>query len=89
MEFKAATEVHDFQINWVAELGTDTISTTAWVLATGITKDSDSSTSTTTTAWISGGTVGMTYKLTNTITTAGSRTHVKIFHLRIQDQRAG
>ena len=91
MEFKAPTEVLDFQQDWAAELDADTISTSEWALDTGITKDSDTNTDTTATAWISGGTEGKTYKVVNTIVTASNpaRTHVKEWFLRIQHQRAG
>ena len=89
MEFKSENEVHDFQQNWAAELVADTITTSTWVLDSGITKDSDSNTDTTATAWVSGGTLGMTYKVVNTIVTAAGRTHEKEWFLRIQEQRAG
>ena len=89
MEFKGSTEVHDFQQDWSAELGVDTISTSTWTLDAGITKDSDSKTDTAATAWVSGGTAGMTYKVVNTIVTAAGRTHSKEWYLRIQEQRAG
>lgn len=91
MEFKAPTEVLDFQQNWAAELDADTISTSTWVIDSGITKDSDSKTDTTATIIISGGTEGKTYKVVNTIVTASNpaRTHVKEWFLRIQHQRAG
>ena len=77
MEFKSVAEVHDFQQNWAAELGADTITTSAWALDSGITKDSDSNTDSTATAFISSGTLGMTYRVVNTIVTAAGRTHVK------------
>ena len=89
MEFKSPNEVLDYVHDLTAELGVDTISTSAWVLDSGITKDSDSNTTTAATAWISGGTLGVTHKLTSTIVTASGRTHVKNFYLRIQEQRAG
>ena len=89
MEFKSPNEVLDYVHDLTNELGVDTISTSAWVLDSGITKDSDSNTTTAATAWISGGTLGVTYKLTSTIVTASGRTHVKNFYLRIQEQRAG
>ena len=89
MEFKSASDVHDFTQNWLAELVADTISTSTWTLDTGITKDSDTNTTTTATIWVSGGTTGKTYKIINTITTASGRTHLKEWFLRIQDQRGG
>ena len=89
MEFKSPTEVLDYVHDMTNELGVDTVSTSSWVLDSGITKDSDSTTTTAATAWISGGTLGVTYKLTNTLVTVSGRTHVKDFYLRVQEQRAG
>ena len=89
MEFKSPSSVLDFVHDLTNELGVDAISTSTWVIDAGITKDSDSSTTTAATVWISGGTLGITYRLSNTIVTSSGRTHVKDFYLRIQDQRAG
>ena len=89
MEFKSPLSVLDFQHDLASELGVDTISTSAWVLDSGITKDSDSTTATAATIWISGGTAGQTYSVANAITTASGRTHHKAFYLRVQEQRAG
>ncbi len=66
--------VLDYQINWAAWLGTDTISSSTWTVPTGITKNSDTNSTTTTTIWLRGGTAGTEYTLTNRIVTAGGRT---------------
>lgn len=85
---KRAAEVLDYTFDWYTngwlESG-ETISTSSWTVAAGITKDSDSNTTTTTTIWVSGGTSGQTYKLTNTITTSNSpqRTGVREMFLKI------
>lgn len=71
---KDPNAVLDYLIDWSAFLGTDTIATSTWIVPTGITKDSDTRTTTTTTIWLSSGTAGHTYELTNRITTAGGRT---------------
>lgn len=52
----------------------DTISTSTWTVPTGITKDSDSKGDRSTLIWLSGGTAGATYTLTNKIVTTGGRT---------------
>lgn len=74
-----ATE--DFGFNWADYLGADTISTSSWTAYTTgwdatseITIDSDAETTTTTTVWLSSGTKGKSYYLTNRIVTAGGRT---------------
>jgi hypothetical protein len=88
MEFKGPTEVLEYQHNFSLELGTDTVSTSTWTTDSGITKNSDSNTDTTSTIWISGGTLGQTYLVRVEITTVDGRTHNYSFYLRIQDQRA-
>lgn len=64
----------DFSIDWSNWLATgETISTSTWNVPTGITKDSDTNTSTVTTIWLSGGTVGTTYEIVNHIATDAGR----------------
>lgn len=71
---KDPDEVLDYVRDWSAILGDDTIATSTWVVPSGITKNSDTNTTTTTTVWLSGGTLGEDYALVNRITTAGGRT---------------
>lgn len=66
--------VEDYVFNWLAELDDDTIATSVWVVPVGITKDSDSNDDSTTTVWLSGGSAGAYYQVTNRITTVGGRT---------------
>lgn len=72
---KDPNAVLDYEIDWSSWLATsETISTSTWTVPTGITKDSDTHTTTTTTAWLSGGTAGNIYTLTNRIVTNQGRT---------------
>lgn len=71
---KRDTAVLDYQVDWSDWLIGDTISASSWTVASGLTKDSDVHTSTSATVWLSGGTVGQTYEVVNTITTAAGRT---------------
>lgn len=71
---KDPDEVLDYIRDWTAALDGDTISTSTWTPETGITVDTSSNTTTTATVWVSGGTVGETYGITNRIVTAGGRT---------------
>lgn len=71
---KDPNAVLDYQVNWVTWLGSDTIATSTWTVPTGITKASESNTTTTATVWISGGTAGTSYEIVNRIVTAGGRT---------------
>jgi hypothetical protein len=70
----------DYTVNWSAWLDTDTIaagtSGSAWTVSstsTDITIVSHSKTTTTTIVWLSGGTVGERYELTNQIETDAAR----------------
>ena len=61
---------------WLAEADNDTISASEWLtdnIDGGIEITSDSKTDTTATVWLAGGTIGERYKVTNRITTVGSR----------------
>ena len=77
--------VKDYSIDWSAWLGSDTISTSEWTVPSGITKDSDSNTTTVTTIWLSGGTAGTDYELVNRIVTAAGRTEDKTVIVRVRE----
>jgi hypothetical protein len=83
---KDPDEVLDYQVNWSARLGDDTISSSTWVIPSGITKDSDSYTDTVVTIWLSGGTDGATYDLVNRIVTAGDRTMDQTIRIVIKEK---
>jgi hypothetical protein len=65
----------DYKRSWSDWLvAGDTILTSTWIVPIGLTKTSESNTTTTATVWLSGGTVGQSYEITNRITTAQGRT---------------
>jgi hypothetical protein len=70
---KSVTATKDFGVDWTNWLGSDTIATSSWTVPAGITEVTRSNTTKITTIWLSGGTLGTAYTLTNTITTAGGR----------------
>jgi hypothetical protein len=83
---KDAADVLDYTINWASELATgETISTSSWTVTTGITKDSDTKTTTTTTIFVSGGTLAATYTLYNTVVTSGARTFKRYIQVKIAE----
>lgn len=82
--FKDPDEVLDYQLDWSARLAVDTIATSTWIVPANITKDSDSNTTTTTTIWLSGGTLGDLVEITNRITTAAGRTMDQSVRLKIK-----
>lgn len=77
----------DFGVDWEDWLASgETISSSSWTVESGITKDSDSFTDTVATAWLSGGTAGTTYTLTNEITTSSSRTDNRTILVRVKER---
>lgn len=67
--------VLDYLFDWSAWLSAgETIQTSAVTAEAGITVDSDTNTTTATTVWLSGGTVGESYQITNRIVTNQGRT---------------
>ena len=67
-------------------MGTDTITESEWIVPEGLTKVTDSKTATTATIWLSGGTAGVNYTVTNRIVTVGGRTEDRSFTLRPQER---
>lgn len=76
----------DYSIDWETWLDGDTISTSTWIVPTGITKDSDTYSTTATVIWLSGGTAGSSYSLTNRITTAGGRTEDRTIEILVKER---
>lgn len=83
---KDADATVDYNVNWGKKhLRGDTILTSDWDVPAGITKESDSHTSGITTIWLSGGTPGENYSLTNQITTAQGRTLEQTIVIRVRE----
>jgi len=71
---KDPQDVLDYVLDWSDWLDTsETISTSTWTVPSGITKDSDSKSSSETVIWLSGGTVYENYRLVNHIVTSLNR----------------
>lgn len=77
-------DVLDYTFDWTDELDGDTIQTSTFSATAGITLASPSNTTTTTKVWVSGGTTGSTYTITNKIVTAGGRTEERNLKISIQ-----
>lgn len=71
--YKDPNATLDFAMLWLDELGTDTITSSEWLPVDGITIVSDTFTQTTSVVWLSGGSTGAIYTLTNRIQTATGR----------------
>lgn len=76
----------DYGIDWATWLAGDTIQTSTWLVPAGLTNSNPSNTSTTTTVWLSGGTLGETYTVTNRVTTTGGRTEDESLRFYIRDK---
>lgn len=78
--------VIDFSEDWSSWLASgETIATSSWsVSPDSLTIDSNTNDTTSATAWVSGGTVGTVYRLTNRITTSASRTDERTVVVRVE-----
>lgn len=64
----------DYSIDWTSWLAGDTILTSTWSVESGLSLGTETNTSTLSTVWISGGTIGHSYIAVNRIVTTGGRT---------------
>jgi hypothetical protein len=84
---KDPSAVLDYTWNWAAWLGSDTITGTPTITTqSGLTKDSQSNTTTTVTAWLSGGTAGTTYTVACRIVTTAGRTDERTIQIAVRDR---
>lgn len=71
---KDPNDVLDYTIDWATWLATgDTITVSTFTVPTGLTKQSESNTTTFATVWLTGGTAGVEYVVTNHVTSAAGR----------------
>ena len=83
---KDPAAVLDYQLNWSAWLDGDTISTSTWSAETGITVDSESETTSAATVWLSSGSPGEDYEVTNQIVTDGGRTDERTITIKVRQR---
>jgi len=76
--------------DWLAQSSGDTIAASSWIVDVGLTKETSPPEAFVATGlctvWLSGGTLGKTYKVTNRITTTGGRTEDSTFLIKIVAQ---
>lgn len=85
-EAKDPAETIDYAIDWaavLAELGNDTIATSAWVVPAGLVRGSDGATGAARWVFLGGGVAGESHEITASITTAGGRVVVRRIRLDI------
>ncbi len=80
--------VLDYKIDYTRWLGDDVIISSTWTADAGITITDPAATYTTkaATVWVSGGTVGTRYNLTNSITTQSGREDDRTITIVIREQ---
>lgn len=83
---KDPNDVLDYRVDWSSRLEGDTISTSTWIVPSGITQDSAVSDDSTSTIWLSGGTAGETYSLTNRVVTDGGRTMDQSVRIKVKER---
>jgi hypothetical protein len=77
----------DYGFDWTAWLtGSEVISTSTWTVPTGLTKVTDEHANKTTTIWLTGGTKGQIYTVTNRIVTTGGRTEERSLVLSMENR---
>ena len=85
--YKDPDAILDYVIDWSDWLtGTETISTSTWIVPSGITEESSSNTTTTATIWLSSGTVPLGYKVVNRIVSSDNREDDRSIFIRIKDK---
>lgn len=76
----------DYTVDWAPFLGADTITSSDWVAPLDLTIESESQTNSTTTVWLSGGDLGQTYEIVNSVTSAGGRIDDRTIYLTIYEK---
>ena len=85
---KTPSEVLDYVVKWANWLGNDVVSSDSWTVSAGITvDDSAGGSSPLRTVWLSGGTAGTTYTITNEVVTTDGRTAARSFYINVVDER--
>lgn len=87
-EFEKERRVLDYTVDWTKWLDEveDTIATSTWIVPTGLTKVTETNTTKLATVWLSGGTVGTNYTVTNRITTVGGRIDDRSITIRVRER---
>ena len=83
------TTVTDGSVTWTTRIPGaapyDLILTSTWTVGSGLTYVTDSKSANKTTVWLSGGTAGSDYVVTNRIVTSAGRTQDQSFTIKVRD----
>lgn len=80
---KTPSDVLDYRVDWSTWLGTDTITSSSWSIPSPLVTVLSQYTTTSTTVFLTGGSDGITYLVSNTINTTGGRTVTRSFQISI------
>lgn len=83
---KDPADIRTYTIDWSVWLGSDTISTATWTLPSALTNVASTSTSTTSSIKLSGGSNGRVYNVACTVVTAAGQTKKVSFDLDVGTQ---
>lgn len=83
---KDPSAILDYQFDWSDWLGSDTILSNTVTASSGLTVTTSTATTTAVTAWLSGGTAGTSYTVTNRIVTTGGRTDERTITIQVIDR---
>src|SRR5512135_312230 len=84
--YKYPSDNLDYTIDWTADLGAETIVTSTWTIPSPLVGSAQNNTSKKATTWISGGNLGESYLIINTITTSGAHTYSQPFTLIAEEE---
>jgi len=84
---KDAHALLDFSVDWSDWLADgETVSTSEWTVPDGLTEGAVSSAAGVETVWLSGGTAGSTYRVSNRVSTSESRVDERSFFVRVTER---
>ena len=87
MPLKDPAALLDFGFDWTAWLvGNDTIVASTWVATPGVEVSDETFDAHTTTVWLNGGTVGVTYDLRNQVTTSAGRRDERSMRVSVRER---
>jgi hypothetical protein len=81
---KDPDEILDYQIDWSDRLFSDAIVSSVWTVPPGLVGGAQSIAGASTVLWLSGGSLGQTYKIHNRVVTSGGRTLDQTVGLQIR-----
>lgn len=76
----------DFTMDWVDWLGTDEIQSSTWTVPEGLTSAAETYSTTAAVIWLTGGTAGTTYTVTNRIVTVGGRREDRSLYIKVDNR---